>query len=144
MANKDNLNEDYLDKDHFEDDDEMDAVEERMIGDHMVEDRIDEDWLNEGKKFDFLDNFFTGFFGSLLLAIITIRLVTLSELPDVGIEEVLKRVYDSSNFQSIMMTAIIPNLILFFVLYKMEKWKANYGVIVGSLLMTAFLFIHIA
>lgn len=143
MANKD-YNEDYLDKDHLEDDEEMDEIEEKMIGDHMVEDRFDEDWLNDEKKFNLLDNFFTGFIGSVLLSLITVRLVTLSELPNVGFVDLLKRVYESSNFQSIMMTAIIPNLILFFILYKMEKWKANYGVIVASLLMTAFLFIHIA
>lgn len=143
MAN-DKYNEDYLDKDHLEDDEEMDEIEEKMIGDHMVEDRFDEDWLNDEKKFNLLDNFFTGFIGSVLLSLITVRLVTLSELPNVGFVDLLKRVYESSNFQSIMMTAIIPNLILFFILYKMEKWKANYGVIVASLLMTAFLFIHIA
>lgn len=143
MAN-DKYNEDYLDKDHLEDDDEMDEIEEKMVGDHMVEDRFDEDWLNDEKKFNLLDNFFTGFIGSVLLSLITVRLVTLSELPNVGFVDLLKRVYESSNFQSIMMTAIIPNLILFFILYKMEKWKANYGVIVASLLMTAFLFIHIA
>lgn len=143
MANKD-YNEDYLDKDHLDDDEEMDEIEEKMIGDHMVEDRFDEDWLNDEKKFNLLDNFFTGFIGSVLLSLITVRLVTLSELPNVGFVDLLKRVYESSNFQSIMMTAIIPNLILFFILYKMEKWKANYGVIVASLLMTAFLFIHIA
>lgn len=80
MAN-DKYNEDYLDKDHLEDDEEMDEIEEKMIGDHMVEDRFDEDWLNDEKKFNLLDNFFTGFIGSVLLSLITVRLVTLSELP---------------------------------------------------------------
>ncbi|MCQ2225725.1 MAG: hypothetical protein MJZ14_08410 [Paludibacteraceae bacterium] len=143
MANKD-YNDDYLDKDHLEDDEEMDEIEEKMIGDHMVEERFDDDWLNEGKKFNLFDNFFTGFIIAILLSVITVRLVTLSSLPNMGIVDVLKHVYESSNFQTIMMTAIIPNLIFFFILYKMEKWKANYGVIVASLLMTAFLFLHIA
>ncbi len=140
MANN-RLNEDYLDKDHS--DEEEDEFEEEMLGEHMVEEQFEEDWMEEKKPSIPFDNFFIGLFGAVLLSIITIRLVTLSELPDVGMKDLLKQVYDSENFQTIMMTAMIPNLILFFILYKLERWKTNYGVVVASLLITAFLFLHV-
>lgn len=141
MADK-QLNEDYLDKDHLEDDEE-DELEEGMFGDNMVEEQFQEDWMEEKKPTVPFDNFFIGLFGAVILSILTIRLMTLSELPDVGLKDLLKQVYDSSNFQTIMMSAMIPNLILFFILYKLERWKTNYGVVVASLLITAFLFLHI-
>lgn len=140
MANN-NLNEDYLDKDHS--DEEEEEFEEEMLGEHMVEERFDEDWMEEKKPKLSFDNFFVGLFGAVLLSIITIRLVTYSELPDVGMKDLLKQVYNSEGFQTIMMTAMIPNLILFFILYKLERWKTNYGVVVASLLITAFLFLHV-
>lgn len=140
MANN-RLNEDYLDKDHS--DEEEDEFEEEMLGEHMVEEQFEEDWMEEKKPSVPFDNFFIGLFGAVLLSIITIRLVTLSELPDVGMKDLLKQVYNSENFQTIMMSAMIPNLILFFILYKLERWKTNYGVVVASLLITAFLFLHV-
>ena len=141
MANN-NLNEDYLDKDHSdEEDDELD--DELLLGDHMVEEQFEEDWMEEKKPEIPFDNFFIGLFGAILICIITIRLVTYSELPDVGLKDLLKQVYNSEGFQTIMMTAMIPNLILFFILYKLERWKTNYGVVVASLLITAFLFLHV-
>ena len=140
MANN-RLNEDYLDKDHS--DEEEDEFEEEMLGEHMVEEQFEEDWMEEKRPSVPFDNFFIGLFGAVLLSIITIRLVTLSELPDVGMKDLLKQVYNSENFQTIMMTAMIPNLILFFILYKLERWKTNYGVVVASLLITAFLFLHV-
>ncbi len=140
MANN-RLNEDYLDKDHS--DEEEDEFEEEMLGEHMVEEQFEEDWMEEKKPSVPFDNFFIGLFGAVLLSIITIRLVTYSELPDVGMKDLLKQVYNSESFQTIMMTAMIPNLILFFILYKLERWKTNYGVVVASLLITAFLFLHV-
>ncbi|MBR4714111.1 MAG: hypothetical protein IKP27_10595 [Paludibacteraceae bacterium] len=140
MANN-RLNEDYLDKDHS--DEEEDEFEEEMLGEHMVEEQFEEDWMEEKKPSVPFDNFFIGLFGAVLLSIITIRLVTYSELPDVGMKDLLKQVYNSENFQTIMMSAMIPNLILFFILYKLERWKTNYGVVVASLLITAFLFLHV-
>lgn len=140
MANN-RLNEDYLDKDHS--DEEEDEFEEEMLGEHMVEEQFEEDWMEEKRPSVPFDNFFIGLFGAALLSIITIRLVTYSELPDVGMKDLLKQVYNSENFQTIMMSAMIPNLILFFILYKLERWKTNYGVVVASLLITAFLFLHV-
>ena len=140
MANN-RLNEDYLDKDHS--DEEEDEFEEEMLGEHMVEEQFEEDWMEEKKPSVPFDNFFIGLFGAVLLSIITIRLVTYSELPDVGMKDLLKQVYNSENFQTIMMSAMIPNLILFFILYKLERWKTNYGVVVASLLITAFIFLHV-
>ena len=125
------MNEDYLDKDHSDEEDE-ELDEELMLGEHMVEEQFDEDWMEEKKPKMSFDNFFVGLFGAVLLSIITIRLVTYSELPDVGLKDLLKQVYNSEGFQTIMMTAMIPNLILFFILYKLERWKTNYGVVVAS------------
>ncbi|MBR4814191.1 MAG: hypothetical protein IKZ67_01870, partial [Paludibacteraceae bacterium] len=98
MANN-NLNEDYLDKDHS--DEEEDEFEEEMLGEHMVEEHFDEDWMEEKKPKLSFDNFFVGLFGAVLLSIITIRLVTYSELPDVGLKDLLKQVYNSEGFQTI-------------------------------------------
>ncbi len=150
MAN--NQNEEYLDKDYSEEeDDEINEEEEReiqkLMGEsmetEMVEEHFDDDWVEKDKNKLPFDNFFIGLFGGAILYLIAIRLVTWSELSDLGMKELLLKVYNSTNFGSIMMSAMLPNLIAFFVLYKLERWQTNYGMVVFSLLISAFIFLHI-
>lgn len=149
MAN--NQNEEYLDKDYSEEEDDINDEEEReieklmneSIDDNMVEEHFDDDWMKKDKNKLPFDNFFIGLFGGAILYLLSIRLVTLSDLSDVGLKEMLLQVYNSTNFGPIMMSAMLPNLIVFFVLYKLERWQTNYGMVVTSLLISAFIFLHI-
>lgn len=151
--NNNRLSEEYLDKDHSEEEDEefsddfekeyIENFERGVDEENMVEERFDDEWLDGKRTHARFDNFFVGLLGAVLLTLITIRLVTYAELPDLGFSELLRHVYESANFQGIMITAMVPNLILFFIMYKLERWNTNYGVVVASLLITAFIFLHI-
>ena len=88
------------------------------------------------KKFD---NFFLGFFVSAALTIVMLLVFSNMDAQKNSVEECLKNLYAHPLFTNYMIIALIPSMILFFILYKTERWQSGKGLIVAVLLSMVFL-----
>ena len=80
------------------------------------------------------DNFFLGLIVSIVLPIITIVLVSAGG--DLGSQSFyghLMRAYHSHLFIKFAILALFPNMVIFFFLYKTERWKSAGGLIVATI-----------
>lgn len=80
------------------------------------------------------DHFFIGFIVSIVLPLVSIVLISGREdLGSLSLYGHLMRAYHSYMFIKFAILALIPNLVLFFFLYKTERWKSAGGLIVATI-----------
>ena len=95
----------------------------------------------ESPKHRKIDNFFVGFVPAIIIPFILIVLITSQNQPgNYTLYENIVRAFNNYAFGKIAIMAMMPNLILFFWVYKLELWKLNAGLISATLLFLAFVF----
>jgi heme/copper-type cytochrome/quinol oxidase subunit 4 len=88
---------------------------------------------NKNKKR--FDNFFLGFIVSIVLPPVMIVLISAGgELGSQSFYDHLMRVYHNYIFIKYAILALFPNMVIFFFLYKTERWKSAGGLIVATIL----------
>ena len=81
------------------------------------------------------DHFLIGFIPSVILPVIMIVLISAREnLGSLSFYDHLMRAYYNHMFVKFLILALIPNMIVFFFLYKTERWKSASGLIVATIL----------
>ena len=99
---------------------------------------------SESPKYKKLDNFFIGFVPAIIIPFALIVLITSQNLPgNFTLYEIIIQSFNNYAFGKIAIAALMPNLVLFFFVYKLELWKLNAGLISGTLLFLAFVFFYI-
>ena len=80
------------------------------------------------------DGFLFGLLLSLFLPALAIFLILLFKYSTSSMEERLLSIWHDMYFVRYITLALIPNLVLFFVFYKTERWKPCYGLGVATLI----------
>ena len=81
------------------------------------------------------DNFFLGLIVSIVLPPIMIVLISAGgELGSQTFYDHLIRAYHNHMFIKYAILALFPNMVIFFFLYKTERWKSAGGLIVATIL----------
>lgn len=94
----------------------------------------------EEKKFD---NFFLGFFLSVLMTFVMLMLLSRDVLSaEVGLMENLTKVYQNMMFPMLMIASLFPSLFVFFYFYKTDKWRSGKGMVVAVLLSMVLVVLH--
>ncbi len=90
------------------------------------------DGMVEKKSFD---NFFIGFFASVVLTLGLLCLLTRNALSSSqDFELIVRAIYSNPQFVNLMIASLFPSMFLFFFFYKTERWKSGKGLIVAVLL----------
>ena len=99
-----------------------------------------EEYNSQPKNKKRFDHFFLGFIVSIILPIIAVVLISAEgNLASRTLYEHLIAAYSTGGmFVKYAILALIPNMILFFYLYKTERWKSANGLIVATILCMIF------
>ena len=85
------------------------------------------------KKFD---NFFIGLSFAIIIPITIIFIVSYNRYPnEPELIDSFMRFYNNYDFTNYFLLSIFPNLFMFFFLYKTERWKSAYGLVVAIILL---------
>ena len=90
------------------------------------------------------NNFFLGLTVSLILPPIMIVLISAGgELGSQSFYEHLMKVYNNYMFVKYAILALFPNMVIFFFLYKTERWKSAGGLIVATILFMILMILKV-
>ena len=95
----------------------------------------------KGKKR--FDNFFIGFFTSIILPFVMLVLISAEGDFSLSFYEQFMKVFNDYMFVKIAILALIPNLVIFFALYKTERWKSASGLIVATILFVILMILKV-
>ena len=96
--------------------------------------------IREKKRFD---NFFLGFIVSIILPVVMLVLISASGDFSLSFYDQLMKAYNDYMFVKIAILALIPNLFIFFALYKTERWKSAGGLIVATILFVILMVLKV-
>ncbi|MBP1677977.1 MAG: hypothetical protein H6Q20_2536 [Bacteroidetes bacterium] len=82
-----------------------------------------------------INKFFYGFIPGIIISVVFIWIYLTGFYPnDIGIVEILKRIFPGVLFGKILLLAAMPNLIMVFVFYKQDYFKIASGFMSSAML----------
>ena len=89
-----------------------------------------------------IDHFFVGFVPAIVLPFILLILISSKgQFGNYTLKELFVLSFNNYLFFKISIMALMPNLVFFFLAYKLELWKLNSGLITATFLFLAFVFL---